>query len=48
MKYGKAVRRERPLDARVLKRAWVKVGSREEDSSVCLRRGEEIDDHVDG
>lgn len=48
MKYGKAVTRERPLDVRVLKRAWMKVWSREEDGNMCLRRGEEIDDHVGG
>ncbi len=48
MKYGKTVTGERPLDAVVFEGARVKVRSREEDSSMCLRRSEEVDDHVDG
>jgi hypothetical protein len=48
MKHGKTVKRERPFDAGVFKRAWMEVRSREEDSSMCLGRGENVDDHVDG
>ena len=48
MKNGKIVMRERPSDVGVFEVAWMEARSREEHGSVCLRRGEEVDDHTDG